>query len=229
MHKGTQPAANVSARELNCPECVEHMLEDWEDAGVPVQRPVQRPFVSPGPKLCVRTGSGSGSQRVNIELPAEASERAPAAGTTRTACTATARSYTGRSASPTTRSSKTPRSSRGGTSAFRSGSSQRPATARSEQGSPKKGAGPGSPPSTRRKVKRHPRSLNCYGILHLESDATEKEIKDAYHKLAKEWHPDRNRDERAQRTFLMVKRAYEVLADPKTRELFDRGVEVPFT
>jgi hypothetical protein len=190
------------------------------------------PFVPPGPKLFMRAGAGSGSQRVNIELPAEASERAPAAGTSRTTRTATARSYTGRSASPTARSSKTPRSSRGGTSAFRSGSSQRPATARSEQGSPRKkgaGAGPSSPPSTRRKVKRHPRSLNCYGILHLESDATDKEIKDAYHKLAKEWHPDRNRDERAQRTFLMVKRAYEVLADPKTRELFDRGVEVPFT
>jgi len=60
VHKGTQPAANVSARELNCPECVEHLLEDWEDAGdwedaqedaqedagaaaVPVQRPGQRP------------------------------------------------------------------------------------------------------------------------------------------------------------------------------------------
>ena len=240
---GAQAVPDASGAAASGPEAVPgasgaQAVPDASGPFVPVQRPVQRPFVSPGPKLCVRTGSGS--QRVNIELPAEASERAPAAGTTRTACTATARSYTGRSASPTTRSSKTPRSSRGGTSAFRSGSSQRPATARSEQGSPrKKGAGtvpgavpgvvPGSPPSTRRKVKRHPRSLNCYGILHLESDATEKEIKDAYHKLAKEWHPDRNRDERAQRTFLMVKRAYEVLADPKTRELFDRGVEVPFT
>ena len=229
---GAQAVPDASGAAASGPEAVPgasgaQAVPDASGPFVPVQRQVQRPFVSPGPKLCVRTGSGS--QRVNIELPAEASERAPAAGTSRTTRTATARSYTGRSASPTARSSKTPRSSRGGTSAFRSGSSQRPATARSEQGSPKKGAGPGSPPSTRRKVKRHPRSLNCYGILHLESDATDKEIKDAYHKLAKEWHPDRNRDERAQRTFLMVKRAYEVLADPKTRELFDRGVEVPFT
>ena len=51
VHKGTQPAANVSAQELNCPECVEHMLEDWEDAGVPVQRPVQRLVQRPGQRL----------------------------------------------------------------------------------------------------------------------------------------------------------------------------------
>ena len=76
-------------------------------------------------------------------------------------------------------------------------------------------------------MKRHPRSLNAYGILHLEPDATDADIRQAYHKLAKEWHPDRNRDERAERTFRLVKRAYEVLADPKTREAFDRVAEVP--
>ena len=154
-----------------------------------------------------------------------------------TARSATARSATARSTSGSPRKSHRAASSASGSHQFRSGSPQRPASARPEQqhacGSPggKRGGGghgasANAPPSTR-KVKRHPRSLNYYGILHLEPDASDADIRQAYHRLAKAWHPDRNRDERAERTFRLVKRAYEVLADPKTREAFDRGAEVP--
>ena len=44
--------------------------------------------------------------------------------------------------------------------------------------------------------------------------------------MAKLWHPDRNHDERAERTFKLINRAYQVLGDKKVRRAFDRGENV---
>ena len=79
-----------------------------------------------------------------------------------------------------------------------------------------------SPPPSRR-VRRHPRTRDFYGILKVAPAATESEIKSAYHKLARQWHPDRNHDEKAERVFKLIGRAYGVLSDPRTRQAYDRG------
>ena len=56
-------------------------------------------------------------------------------------------------------------------------------------------------------------------MLGLTRAASAREIKKAYHKLAKKWHPDKNPDdkEKAETNFKKIARAYEVLGDEETR------------
>ena len=63
-----------------------------------------------------------------------------------------------------------------------------------------------------------------YSILGVARGASEKEIKSAYRKLAKQLHPDTNRDNpKAAARFSEVTRAYDVLGDKDKRPRFDRG------
>ena len=62
-----------------------------------------------------------------------------------------------------------------------------------------------------------------YETLGVEKDADEKEIKKAYRKLAIKHHPDKGGDEHL---FKEINAAYEILSDPKKRELYDKyGLE----
>ncbi len=63
-----------------------------------------------------------------------------------------------------------------------------------------------------------------YATLGVAKSATEKEIKSAYRKLAKELHPDKNKDNpKATERFSEATRAYDLLSDTKKRAQFDRG------
>lgn len=63
-----------------------------------------------------------------------------------------------------------------------------------------------------------------YVTLGVARGASEAEIKSAYRKLAKELHPDRNKDNpRAAERFSEVTRAYDLLSDKDKRGQFDRG------
>ena len=62
-----------------------------------------------------------------------------------------------------------------------------------------------------------------YGILGVRRDASADEIKRAYRKRARELHPDVNPDPAAQHQFKEVSAAYEVLSDPKKRQVVDLG------
>ena len=58
---------------------------------------------------------------------------------------------------------------------------------------------------------------NYYKILGVPDTASQDEIKDAYRKLAKEWHPDRNpHDPMLQEMMKLYNAAYEALSDPIT-------------
>ncbi len=63
-----------------------------------------------------------------------------------------------------------------------------------------------------------------YEILGLSKDATKDEIKRAYRKLAKKWHPDMNPDNReeAEEKFKEISEAYAVLSDDEKRRLYDQ-------
>ncbi|MCW1382336.1 DnaJ domain-containing protein [Novosphingobium sp. KCTC 2891] len=63
-----------------------------------------------------------------------------------------------------------------------------------------------------------------YSTLGVARSAGEKDIKSAYRKLAKELHPDRNKDNpKASERFSEVTRAYDLLSDKDKRAKFDRG------
>ena len=62
-----------------------------------------------------------------------------------------------------------------------------------------------------------------YGVLGVARDAGPDEIKKAYRKLARELHPDVNQDRGAADRFKEVTAAYEVLSDPKKRQMYDLG------
>jgi molecular chaperone DnaJ len=62
-----------------------------------------------------------------------------------------------------------------------------------------------------------------YGVLGVRRDASPDDIKRAYRKLAREFHPDVNPDPTAQEKFKEINAAYEVLSDPRKREIVDLG------
>lgn len=62
-----------------------------------------------------------------------------------------------------------------------------------------------------------------YAVLGVDRNADEKEIKSAYRRLARKYHPDVNPgDKGAEAKFKEISEAYEVLSDPEKRKLYDR-------
>ena len=62
-----------------------------------------------------------------------------------------------------------------------------------------------------------------YKVLGVARGASDKEIRSAYRKLAKEKHPDLNPGDKAAETFKKISGAYAILGDAKKRSSFDRG------
>jgi molecular chaperone DnaJ len=62
-----------------------------------------------------------------------------------------------------------------------------------------------------------------YGILGVAKEATAEEIKRAYRKLARQYHPDVNPDPEAHERFKEINAAYEVLSDDQKRQIVDLG------
>lgn len=61
-----------------------------------------------------------------------------------------------------------------------------------------------------------------YEILGVSRDADKEEIKRAYRRLARKYHPDVNKEDGAEERFKEINRAYEVLSEPETRSRYDR-------
>jgi len=65
--------------------------------------------------------------------------------------------------------------------------------------------------------------IDYYNILGVDKNATQKEIKVAFRKLARKYHPDLNpNDPNAKRNFQQINEANEVLSDPEKRQKYDQ-------
>ncbi|MFZ1994670.1 MAG: molecular chaperone DnaJ [Solirubrobacteraceae bacterium] len=69
-----------------------------------------------------------------------------------------------------------------------------------------------------------PERPDYYKILGVGKNASDEEIKKAYRKLARKYHPDTNQgDKKAEERFKEISQAHDVLADPDKRKAYDRG------
>ncbi len=65
--------------------------------------------------------------------------------------------------------------------------------------------------------------LNYYQVLKVSNDATTAEIKSAYRKLARKYHPDVNDgDKDSSKNFARIAKAYKIVSDPQDRAYYDR-------
>lgn len=66
------------------------------------------------------------------------------------------------------------------------------------------------------------RNFDFYGILGLDNNATEEEIKKKYRKLVKKYHPDLNPDEEARNKFEEITYAYESLLNKSNNTIVEK-------
>ncbi|WP_187648480.1 DnaJ C-terminal domain-containing protein [Nitrosophilus labii] len=69
---------------------------------------------------------------------------------------------------------------------------------------------------------------SLYETLGVSPDATQDEIKKAYRKLARKYHPDINKSPDAEEKFKEINAAYEILSDPEKRKQYDQYGDAMF-
>lgn len=68
---------------------------------------------------------------------------------------------------------------------------------------------------------------NCYDVLLVAKDASKTDIQRAYRKLARKYHPDVAKEDNAEKKFMQVATAYEILRDEESRKDYDYMLDNP--
>lgn len=69
---------------------------------------------------------------------------------------------------------------------------------------------------------------NFYTLLDVDKNCSKSELKKAYFKLSKIYHPDKNQDEDTTEKFLEVKQAYEIMSDEFFKTRYDAFMQTKF-
>lgn len=64
-----------------------------------------------------------------------------------------------------------------------------------------------------------------FSLLLCNQNSTDQEIKSGYRRLARQWHPDVNREPEASEMFKKISNAYQILSDPQKRARYQAGLE----
>lgn len=67
-------------------------------------------------------------------------------------------------------------------------------------------------------------TTTLYSVLGIQRTATNEEIKTAYRRMVRQWHPDVCKEPNAQEMFIRIKEAYELLSNPVKRARYDAGL-----
>ena len=70
--------------------------------------------------------------------------------------------------------------------------------------------------------------MNPYSVLGVSTNASDQEIKSAYRRLVKRFHPDRQSPEASHEQIAAINEAYDILSDPERRAQYDRGFSYIF-
>jgi molecular chaperone DnaJ len=65
-------------------------------------------------------------------------------------------------------------------------------------------------------------AADYYEILGVSRDASKEDLKRAFRRLARKYHPDVNKEQGAEERFKEINHAYEILSEPETRDRYDR-------
>ncbi|KZV72642.1 DnaJ-domain-containing protein [Peniophora sp. CONT] len=68
-------------------------------------------------------------------------------------------------------------------------------------------------------------ATDYYKVLDVHRSASDQDIRKAYKRLSRQYHPDKNKDPDAETRFVEIARAYEVLSDTQKRQIYDRHGE----
>ena len=69
--------------------------------------------------------------------------------------------------------------------------------------------------------------MNHYQVLQIKVNASSQEIKQAYRRLVKEFHPDSQHENANHDTIIKLNAAYEILSDPHHRRIYDQQLANP--
>lgn len=72
-------------------------------------------------------------------------------------------------------------------------------------------------------------TTDCYQILGVQKDASQKEIKSAYRRLSLKYHPDRNKDEKDAEKFKQIIEAYQILRLEEKKKNKRSEVDIAYT
>ena len=67
-------------------------------------------------------------------------------------------------------------------------------------------------------------AATLYAVLGVKKDAAGTDVKSAFRRMARQWHPDVCHEPDAAERFIRIQQAYEVLSNPRSRARYDAGL-----